>query len=155
MPAPATDSKNRLNALRNLLSQGTLSTQEELVEKLERMQFSVTQSTVSRDLRKIGAMKAIDPSGRTVYRLPDESLAPVTTTSLRNLVLSIRTNGSMIAIRTSPGSASLVARHIDATLPTEILGTIAGDDTIFAAPASVTKVRQTVQLIERSLSPSA
>lgn len=150
---PNADTQSRQDALRRLLGQGTLSTQEELVEKLERLDFSVTQSTVSRDLRKLGAVRATDATGRTVYRLPEESLAPVTTTSLRELVLSIRTNGSIIAIRTSPGSASLVARHIDATLPTEILGTIAGDDTIFAAPASVSRLKQTVQMIEHSLNP--
>lgn len=148
----ATESKSRLEALRKLLGQGTLSTQEELVEKLERLQFPVTQSTVSRDLRKLGAVKAIDPNGRTVYRLPEEAAFPVAAASLRDLVLGIRTNGSIIAIRTSPGSASLVARQIDYSLPNEILGTIAGDDTIFVAPASLKNVRQTIQQIERALS---
>lgn len=150
----ATESRTRLEALRKLLNQGTLSTQDELREKLERMNFAVTQSTVSRDLRKLAAVKMVDPSGRTVYRLAEETAAPVPTTSLGDLVLGIRTNGSMISVRTSPGSASLIARHIDYALSTEILGTIAGDDTIFVAPANVKNIKQTIQAIERSLNPS-
>lgn len=150
------DPKTRLEALRKLLEQGTLSTQDELRDKLERLDFAVTQSTVSRDLRKLGAIKATDPNGRTVYRLPDETSAPVATTaSLRDLVIDIRTNGSIIAIRTTPGSASLVARQIDYSLPKEILGTLAGDDTIFVAPASLKTIRQTIQAIERCLSPQS
>ena len=148
------DAKSRLDALRKLLDEGSLSTQDELREKLEKMDFAVTQSTISRDLRKIGAVKAIDPSGRTVYRLPDDNSAPVAAASaLRDHVLDIRTNGAIIAIRTSPGSASLLARHIDYALSKEIIGTLAGDDTIFVAPASIREIRQTIEAIERSLSP--
>lgn len=147
------ENKTRIDALRKLLSQGTLSTQDELREKLERQNFSVTQSTVSRDLRKLGAIRAIDPTGRTVYRLPEEVAAPVpTAASLRDLVLGVRSNGSMIVVRTSPGSASLVARQLDYALSDQILGTLAGDDTIFVAPASVKNMKQTIQAVEKALS---
>jgi len=55
--------------LKKVLSQEKLSTQDELREGLSSLDFDVTQSTVSRDLRRIGAVKTIDPTGRTVYRL--------------------------------------------------------------------------------------
>ena len=72
------DGKERLGALRKLLEEGELSTQEELREKLEKQEFAVTQSTISRDLRKIGAVRAVDGEGRTVYRLSEGLEPPVT-----------------------------------------------------------------------------
>lgn len=148
---PNLDAKTRLEALKELLSQGSLSTQDELRDKLERMDFAVTQSTISRDLRKLGAVKAIDPTGRTVYRLPDEPTSTFTGNSLRDLVINIKTNGSIIAIKTTPGSASLIARHLDFILAEKLLGTLAGDDTVFVAPASLKNIRQAMQAIQKSL----
>jgi transcriptional regulator of arginine metabolism len=144
--------RDRLQALRGLLDEGTLSTQDELREKLEKLEFKVTQSTISRDLRKLGAVKAIDLDGRTVYRLGDELTAPVpgTASSLAALVVDIRTNGSIIVVQTTPGSASLIARHLDHHRPGGILGTLAGDDTIFVAPASLKKVNATIRDIQTS-----
>jgi transcriptional regulator of arginine metabolism len=145
----------RMEALRRILGEGTLSTQDELRDKLEKMDFAVTQSTVSRDLRKLGAIRAVDPNGQTVYRLPEETSAPLPSdalaNSLRDLVIHIKTNGSIIAIRTTPGSASLVARHLDYTLPDKILGTLAGDDTIFVAPTSIKSIRQAMVAIQKTL----
>ena len=145
-----TDGKSRLEALRELLNQGKLSTQDELREELEAQEFSVTQSTISRDLRRLGAVRAVDSNGQTVYRLSDEVAAPVPTTALRELVVEIATNEMMIVIHTTPGSASLIARHLDHYKPGGILGTLAGDDTIFVAPASVKNIRATIKAIEES-----
>ena len=145
------ESKSRLNVLRELLNEGTLSTQDELREELGRRHFKVTQSTVSRDLRRLGAIKAIDEDGQTVYRLSEETPIPVSTSSLRDLVNDIQSNGSIIVIQTTPGSASLIARHLDHTRPAGILGTIAGDDTIFVAPASIKDIKPTIAAIENSL----
>jgi transcriptional regulator of arginine metabolism len=145
------EGKTRLDALKRLLGQGKLSTQDELREELEQQRYKVTQSTISRDLRRLGAVKAIEPDGRTTYRLPEDVPAPVVaTTSLRDHITDIRSNGSIIVIRTSPGSASLVARHLDHIRPGGILGTIAGDDTIFVAPAKASEIRATIQAIEAS-----
>ncbi len=153
---PTSVSKTRLSALKDLLSEGDASTQEELAIELYKRRFDVTQSTISRDLRKIGAVKAIDQSGRTVYRLPTEGNSPESTaasysTGLRGLMLDIQHNGAMIVIHTTPGSASLVARFLDQTKPAGILGTIAGDDTIFVAPASMKLAQDTIQAIENGL----
>src|SRR4051812_13950022 len=108
------DSRSRLDALRHLLSQGKLSTQDELREELESKRFVVTQSTISRDLRRLGAIRATEPDGRTVYRLPEDiAPPPITPTgSLRDLVKDIQSNGAMIVIHTTAGSASLVAVHL-------------------------------------------
>lgn len=146
-----TESRSRLDALRELLKEGSLSTQEDLRDKLERMRFAVTQSTVSRDLRKIGAVKATDPEGRTIYRLPEEDAAPTMVGALMDLVRDIQANQSLVVIHTSPGSASFVARHLDRTRPAGILGTIAGDDTIFVAPSPRRQIEATIREIRQSL----
>ncbi len=143
------DSRDRLNTLRKLLSNGDLSTQEELAVELSEQKFKVTQSTISRDLRKLGAVKTQDPAGRTVYRLPDDLSSPamISGNSFAGLLVNVQHNGSLIVINTTPGSASLVARQLDQTRPEGILGTIAGDDTIFVAPVSSRKIEQTVEAI--------
>lgn len=139
----------RLNALRKLLEEGETSTQEDLVKALREQKFVVTQSTISRDLTRLAAVKARDASGRVVYRLPDDpSLAPSPPVrDVKGLLVDIQHNGSLIVITTTPGSASLLARLLDQSKPGGILGTIAGDDTIFVAPSSIKRTEQTVQKI--------
>jgi transcriptional regulator of arginine metabolism len=147
---PNVDAKSRLEALRDLLGEGKLSTQDELREELESRRFAVTQSTISRDLRRLGAVKAVDTDGRTVYRLSAEPSVPVSGNSLRDLVLDIQSNGAMIVIHTIAGTASLIALHLDRHKPGGILGTIAGEDTIFVAPGSIRGARTTIEAIEKS-----
>ena len=138
-----------MNALRTLLTEGQISTQEELVRELRNQQFVVTQSTISRDLSRLGAVKARDASGRIVYRLPEDASAPTAmpTSDLKGLLVNVQHNGSLIVIQTTPGSASLVAHQLDKTKPEGILGTIAGDDTIFVAPSSLKRIGETIQAI--------
>lgn len=145
--------KERLQALRKLLEEGEATTQDELREALERQGFEITQSTVSRSLRKLSAIKATDESGRTVYRLPsgERPLLSPTQTTIEDLVLEIQSNGALIVIHTTPGSASLVARHLDHARPGGILGTIAGDDTIFVAPGSLGEIEAALIAIRASM----
>jgi len=142
---------DRLSVLRKLLESGKNSTQEELRDMLESKGHDVNQSTISRDLRKIGAIKGTDSKGRTVYRLSDTySEATFVSQSVPELISSISHNDTMIVIHTSPGSASLVARHLDINRPGGILGTIAGDDTIFVAPGKEISIKQTIAAIKES-----
>ncbi len=147
------DAKARTQALRRLLEEGELSTQEELREELEKQDFEVTQSTISRDLRRLGAIKGTDSAGQTVYRLSEESQQPIPIAagSLQDLILQIDTNGTLIVIHTHPGSASLIARRLDQVRPAGILGTIAGDDTIFVAPAAKRDLKLTLKAISECL----
>lgn len=141
----------RLNALRKILESGKNSTQEELRDMLDSKGHDVNQSTISRDLRKIGAIKGTDNKGRTVYRLSEMSgEATFVNQSMGDLILNITHNDSMIVIQTSPGSASLVARHLDMNKPANILGTIAGDDTIFVAPSKDHTIKHTIAAIRES-----
>lgn len=125
--------EDRLEALRHLLKEGSLSTQDELRMKLEKQNFTVTQSTISRDLRKLNAVRATDSQGQVVYRLPDANAPDNSETSM---VVSINPASSLVVIQTSPGSASVVARLLDRKKPAGLMGTIAGDDTVFLAFAA-------------------
>lgn len=143
------DPMQRLNVLRGLLEEGKISTQEELVEELRKQKFVVTQSTISRDLTRLSAVKTRDATGRIVYRLPHDvvEVAPLPASNLKGLMVDIQHNGSLIVIRTTPGSASLIASQLDLTKPEGILGTIAGDDTIFVAPKSPRTIQRTIDAI--------
>ena len=143
--------KDRIEFLKELLLSGISGTQEEISEKLDKKGFEVTQSTVSRDLRKLGATKSIDDRGRAIYRLMPGSLPISDRTSLRDLILSIEHNESLIVIRTTTGSASLVAAQIDHLRPQKSLGTLAGDDTVFVAPASQKTIKATIAEIQSVL----
>jgi len=137
----------RLNALKQLLKEGLASTQDELCTALKKQKFNITQSTVSRDLRRIGAIKTTDSSGEVVYCMPElhRTLPLDVSDSLGPMVTEIQANDSMIVVSTTPGSASLVARYLDSLKEyLEILGTIAGDDTIFVAPAKLKNISATV-----------
>jgi transcriptional regulator of arginine metabolism len=145
--------QQRLQKLRRLLEEGLAGTQDEIREALENLKFDVNQSTISRDLKKVGAVKMIDTSGRTVYRLAeniiDEQMGPPPT-GLNELVLEVLNNESMIVINTTPGSASLIARFLD-QFEDGILGTIAGDDTIFVSPKSTKGIERLARQIRKSL----
>ena len=147
-----TDTRARLAFLRGLLQEGKLGTQEEFAEALSNEGYLVSQSTVSRDLRKIGAIKMIDAENRTIYRLNEEVAVKQVAGTLNQLITQIEHNGAMIVLHTQPGSASLIARHLDETKPNGMLGTIAGDDTIFVAPKSAEAIPATIEAIRRSFS---
>lgn len=142
----------RLNVLKKILESGKNSTQEEIREMLEAKGFDVNQSTISRDIKKLGAIKGTDKKGRTTYRLSDTSNeSTFIAQSMTDLILEITHNDSLIVIQTTPGSASLVARQLDINKPAGILGTIAGDDTIFVAPSKDVSIKQTIAAIREAL----
>jgi len=130
--------KELIEALRNLLSENKSSTQEGICNELEKQGFEVNQSKISRLLRKIGAVKMTNVNGLVVYSLPREPAPPSLGTPLRDLIFDITRNENLILIATSPGCASTIGRILDhhqATL--EILGTIAGDDTLVVFPRTI------------------
>ena len=148
---PRTDSRERLQTLRKLLEESEANTQEDLREKLEGLDFEVTQSTISRDLKRLGAIKRTNANGETVYRLETDPPPSSVVRSIGDLVRSIRQNGMMVVIATDIGSASLIARHVDALKSDKILGTIAGDDCVFIAPSSAKVLDSLVQQLEESM----
>lgn len=135
-----------LDDLQKLLLHGVSATQETICSALEAKGHRMNQSKVSRLLRKLNAIKYKNDQGEMVYRLPHDSAPPPITTMLAELVIDIVANETTIIIKTSPGSASIIARIIDYK-KCQLLGTIAGDDTIFAIPQSIKTIDQTIALI--------
>ena len=129
---------NRLEALRMIISSRELGSQEELLNALQEEGFSLTQATLSRDLKQLKVAKAATMSGNYVYVLPNETMYKRVSTpsSLREMMtvsgfVSINFSGNMGVIKTRPGYASAIAWNIDSSDIPQILGSIAGDDTIF------------------------
>lgn len=138
--------------LRTLLSEGKVTTQEDICHALEKLGHAVNQSKVSRLLRKLGAVKSKNESGQIVYRLPIEPAPPTIDSELSTLLIDVKANESNIIVTTSPGAAQLIARILDYHKNTlHILGTIAGDDTIFIAPKQISSIEQSVKKIREML----
>ena len=145
-----TANQERTRALKALLEAGEATTQSELLSKLRKQGFDVTQPTISRDLRKIGAVKTTDEFGQTTYQLLSREEA-IASQNLSALVLKILHNHYLVVIHTAVGSANVVASQLDRVLPAGILGTIAGDDTIFVAPQSTKSIEKTIEEIKKIL----
>ena len=140
--------------LREILLEGKARTQSEMQQELERQGVASSQSKISRLLHQIGAVKLIDSQGKTHYRLPHEAglihelTSPQEKTLISQWVLDVIANETLIIIHTTPGAAGMVARIIDQHRNNlEILGTIAGDDTIFVAPQNNERIKETIAKI--------
>ena len=139
-------------AVKTLLWTKKITTQEELVHQLRQQSYDINQSKVSRLLRTLLAIKIKNKEGQTVYTLPKEPLPPSTKSSLTQLVLDIIANENLILIKTSPGSAPLIARFLDHDQKDSyLLATIAGDDTIFVAPKSVHQIKEALIEVKLTL----
>ncbi len=129
--------KNRLDAIKIIISSKEISNQGELLQLLSDEGFQLTQATLSRDLKQLKVAKAAGINGNYVYVLPNNTMykrvtdTHSTTEMLRhNGFISIDFSGNIAVIKTKPGYASSLAYDIDNNLFAEIIGTIAGDDTI-------------------------
>ena len=127
---------NRLDAIKMIISSKEVGSQEELLQELNREGFELTQATLSRDLKQLKVAKAASMNGKYVYVLPNNIMYKRSTDQsagemLRNNgFISLQFSGNIAVIRTRPGYASSMAYDIDNNEFSEILGTIAGDDTI-------------------------
>ena len=129
---------SRLETLRMIISSQELSSQEEVLQALAKEGYNITQATLSRDLKQLKVAKAASMNGRYVYVLPNETMynrvsTPKTASEmlLTSGFVSLNFSGNMAVIKTRPGYASSIAYNIDSNALPGILGTIAGDDTIF------------------------
>ena len=131
---------SRLEALKMLISSMELSSQEEVLKVLEKEGFKLTQATLSRDLKQLKVAKAASMNGKYVYVLPNETMYRRVTTPRkatemmqRSGYISVNISGQLAIVKTRPGYASALAYDIDNSDSPYILGSIAGDDTIFIA----------------------
>jgi transcriptional regulator of arginine metabolism len=133
----------RQHRIAKLLGDHGVTSQSQLVDLLAEDGVVATQATVSRDLEELGAIKVRVPGGQTVYAIPElptEQVAPED--HLRRVlgewVVEVARSGDLVLLRTPPGSAHVVASALDRSRYRELIGTVAGDDTLLAIAAEGT-----------------
>ena len=125
----------RQHVISGLLEDNAVTNQSQLVELLAAKDIEATQATVSRDLDELGAIKVRVPGGETVYAIPEHPVDRIAPEDhLRRVmgdwVADVGSSGNIVVLRTPPGSAHVVASALDRAGIEEILGTVAGDDTL-------------------------
>lgn len=137
-----------MSTLKKLLLEGSAKTQKEICQALTKQGIDINQTKISRTLRKLGVVKIKNEQGDSVYCIPKDPPPLESSSSVNNLVIDIVHNESIIVVHTSPGAAQVIARIIDyLNSDNEILGTIAGDNTIFIAPKLTSNVKQLAKKI--------
>jgi transcriptional regulator of arginine metabolism len=135
-----TDSKQtRQRLIRQIVAGGSMHTQDALVAELKAREISVTQATVSRDMVELGLVRAA-VGGKVVYTLPGTVMANDSGAARRRLAhllgdvpLAFSDSAYLLIVRTAPGMANMICATLDACAFPEVVGTVAGDDTIFIA----------------------
>ncbi|MGH2455670.1 MAG: arginine repressor [Candidatus Limnocylindria bacterium] len=159
-----TRTTNRREMVRQLVATGRLHSQSEIVAALAVRGIPATQATVSRDLAALGALRGTR-GGRPAYLLPDDLLGAPEPTGLdrlrrllADLPLIIDEAPPLLVLRTSPGAAHVIASAMDLSFFPGVVGTVAGDDTIFVAcrdTASLRGLRTQVESLREGRSPPA
>lgn len=131
----------RHHRILELVSGEPMVTQDEMVRRLSQQGLKVTQATLSRDIKELGLVKSADgyaALGTGAEVAPTPSLSHL----LREFVVDVREAQNLLVLKTPPGSAQPVARAIDAEKWPELVGTIAGDDTIVVISSNAKSCRQ-------------
>jgi len=142
--------RRRRAEILKLVQTRTVRSQEELQQLLSRRGFTVAQPTLSRDLKGLGLART--PTGYAVPPAPSPFVPPARRAealhgALRHSVLDVEAAGALVVIKTPPGEAHPVARALDEAALPGVVGTIAGDDTVFVATPSPAVARR----VERRL----
>jgi transcriptional regulator of arginine metabolism len=128
----------RLAAIHRIIGETAVDSQERLTALLRREGFTVTQATLSRDLKRLGIGKAPRPDGGYTYVLSEGEVRPGSDATyvqdFKRGFLSLDFSGSFGLMRTLPGHANSVASALDNLRIREVLGTLAGDDTVLVVP---------------------
>lgn len=135
----AMSASQRRAQILDLLSRGPVPTQQELGDRLADLGIPATQTTISRDLAAIGAVKT-----SLGYQLPATTgpSTPNAAEGVTDVVVAAEIGGTVLVVRTPPAHAHPVAQRIDALGDPDLLGSIAGDDTVFVAVRSVAAARR-------------
>ena len=134
-------------AMLEIIAESPIETQEELADALRAHGFQVTQATVSRDIKELRLVKALSADGAYRYVTSDKNENSLNERLIRmfsETVLSISYTYNQIIIKTLSASASIAAETIDSLQWPEILGTIAGENTILMIVRSIDEVKQVV-----------
>lgn len=134
-------------AILSILTGRKISTQEEVAEELRKQGLQVKQSTISRQFKALGVYKAL-ADGVVFYKVPSSG------SKVGHFVKSIRHNEALIVVKTNDGAANLVGDIIDKLDMPEILGVIAGDNTVFVTPSSVADTETVCRILKDSIKQS-
>ena len=145
---------SRLEALKMLISSQELSSQEQLLQALHPEGFEITQATLRRALQLLQFATSSSSRGQYAYVLPNDALykrvphpSSISKMALSTGFQSINFSGNMVVIKTRPGYASSIAYNIDNSDIPQILGTIAGDDTIFLVKKKGTTEEEVIEVL--------
>jgi transcriptional regulator of arginine metabolism len=141
----------RQKTILEILHKGPVESQEELQGVLARRGFDVGQATLSRDIRELGLVKTYDGYMPGNAAVAAEPVLPSVSRLVREFVLEVRLAQNLLVLKTSVGSAQPVAASIDAEDWTEVVGTLAGDDTILVISQDNKSAHQLARRIEGML----
>ena len=146
-----------MSAFKALLKEQTYGSQSQLADALDKQGFkNMSQAKISRMLSKLGAVKMRNTKANVVYVMPEELAVPKSKQAIESVVVSVKHNNMQIILKTGIGGASLISRMLDSLGESSgILGTLAGDDTIFIAPTDVNRIDEITQEISMLLGVSA
>ena len=148
VPTPVRTASRR-DAIREILARGPVPSQDELQRHLRARGIRAAQATLSRDLAALGVRRGSGPAGPRYVIDGDGGGLPIE--PVRRLAESVETNGLMVVVRTKASAASTVARAIDDARLPDVLGTLAGDDTIFIVPGSARGAAALVKTLRQLL----
>ena len=144
----------RQTKILELISKSEVETQEELAEALKNMGIDVTQATISRDIKELRLVKVMSKSGKYKYATIGQSQEGITdrlNKIFENSVVSIDNALNTVVIKTIPGAAQICASAIDFMGIDEIVGTLAGDDTVFVAIRTLENVESVLQEFKKNI----
>jgi transcriptional regulator of arginine metabolism len=135
--------------VREIIARHAVASQDDLQRYLEARGIRAAQATLSRDLAALGVRRGSGPEGPRYVIEGDDGGLPIE--PVRRLAESVETNGVMVVVRTKASAASTIARALDDARLPEVLGTLAGDDTIFVVPGRGTSGATLVKKLRRLL----
>jgi len=141
---------SRQKKIRELIENHEVSGQQELLGMLEKEGIVVAQATLSRDFAEMGVVRNRTSDGGYRLAVPEEPQVDIIKVGME--VLSVASNETSIIIRTLPGRAHGVGSFLDRLTNDNILGTIAGDDTVLVIPSTVRKISSVKSYIQKILS---
>ncbi len=140
----------RQQKILELIEMYDIDTQETMIERLAEIGIEVTQTTISRDIRQLKLVKGMTGRGTYKYVAPgvkNENNVPVLNSALTESVIKIEAAQNIVVVKTFPGMANALAVCVDSLEHTNIIGSVAGDDTILL----VVKDNETASLVEEKL----
>lgn len=131
-----------------IIEDNEIETQEELLEELRKVGLNITQATISRDIKELRLIKTLTKDGKYKYatlKSQENILSDRIVKMFKNSILSMEAAGNILVMKTLTGAGQAAAAAIDAVSMDSIVGTIAGDDTIFIVIKDEKKMEETME----------